>query len=62
MVIAHGKQDTTIRRRSRKIAVTDGVTGAIDARTFAVPQGKHTIEFPVAAKLGLLGTPARCGS
>ena len=60
MVVAHQRQHAAVLGRAGEIGVAEDVAGAVDARSFAVPEAEHAVELALAAQLGLLRAPD-CG-
>src|SRR3979411_2388244 len=48
-------------RGAGEIGVAEDGSGAVDARSLAVPEPEHAIELALAAQLGLLRAPDRGG-
>ncbi len=62
MVVAGQRQHAAIARRARRIGMLQGVDGAIDARTLAVPDAENAIDLCAGEKPDLLAAPDRgCG-
>jgi hypothetical protein len=62
MIIAKGQYDPAMTRNAVQIRVLDGVSGPIYARSFAVPDPKHSIDFSVREEIDLLCASQRCQS
>ncbi|MNQ91656.1 hypothetical protein D3C85_1070480 [compost metagenome] len=60
MVISHQHQDPAQICRAGEIGMPKRVTGAINARTFAVPHAEHAVVFTFTAQVRLLRAPD-CG-
>ena len=48
MVVAHAGEHAAQRRRAGEVAVAEGVAGAVDAGTLAVPDAEDAVIFRVA--------------
>jgi hypothetical protein len=59
VVVAHQRQHAAMLGRAGEIGVAEDVAGAVDARSFAVPEAEHAVELALAAQLGLLRAPDR---
>ena len=60
MVIPGHREHAPITRRAERVGVFDHVHAAVDARAFAVPHAKNTIEARTFEQIGLLASPYRC--
>ena len=49
-----------MRRGAVSVAVLESVAGAIDSRTFAVPEAEHALHLAVPVAFDLLRTEHRC--
>ena len=61
MVISCHCQHAPIARRAERVGVSDDVHAAVNARAFAVPHAKNTVEARALEQVGLLASPYRCG-
>ena len=62
MIVAHHHQHATLRCRPGGVAVFEHVHAAVGARSLAIPQGEHAIDFGVGEQVDLLRPPDRsCG-
>ena len=59
MVIPCNCEHAAIARRAERIGVFDDVHTAVNARAFAVPHAKNTIEARALEQVGLLAAPYR---
>ena len=58
MIIAHQRENAAVFGRSGQIRMAEHVTGSINARPFAVPDGEHPVIFALAQQFRLLRAPA----
>ncbi len=59
MVITGQQQHTAMGRDTGRVAMLEDVTGAVHARSFAVPHGEHAVVFGTGEQVGLLTAPHR---
>ena len=61
VVVARQEQHAAIFRRPGEVAVTENISGAVNARTFGVPQTEHTVVIRAGEHTDLLAAPDCCG-
>ena len=59
VIVAHQGYDATVLGRAGMVGMPEGVAGAIDARTLAVPDAEDAVVLAFVAQLGLLRAPQR---
>jgi len=62
VVVAGQQQHAAVGRDAGGIAVLEHVAAAIDARSLAVPEGKHAVVAGAGEQVGLLAAPHRGGA
>ena len=60
MVIPCHCEHATIARRAKSVRVFEDIHTAVNARAFAIPHAKNTIEARALEQVGLLATPHGC--
>src|SRR5262249_25958095 len=59
VIVAHQGQHTAVLGGAGEIGMTEHIPGAVDPRTFAVPEAEHAVELALPAEFRLLRTPDR---
>ena len=62
MVVAHQRQHATVFGGAGEIGMAKDIAGAVDPRTFAVPEAEHPVELALPAEFRLLRAPDRSRS
>ena len=62
VVVAHQRQHATVLGGAGEIGMAKDIAGAVDPRTFPVPEAEHPVEFALPAELRLLRAPDRSRS